>query len=324
MWGRGSWNGVKFDKIATFIEDFGMRKRIAVVMGGVSHEAEISLRSGEAVTKALCDAGYEVLPVRLTQESLDELPDGVEAVFIALHGGYGENGGIQRDLDARQIPYTGPGAWTSELCMDKVATKRVLEAAGIKTPLGVTVKASEANAPCPLPLPAVVKPPRDGSSVGLSKVTEACQWADAVRLACAQDAAGEALAEVYIPGRELAVGVVNGQALPVIEIIAPNGWYDFTAKYAAGGSRHVYPETSELTERVQKIAVAAAAATKCRGAVRVDFRVTDEGEAYILEINTTPGCTATSLLPEAAARAGMDFPTLCAQLIERAEFDRVD
>lgn len=298
-----------------------MRKRIAVVMGGLSHEAEISLRSGEAVAKALVEAGYEVLPVRLTQESLAELPEGVDAVFNALHGGYGENGGIQRDLDARKIPYTGPGAWTSELCMDKVATKRVLDAAGIQTPKGMTIKVEEADLPCPLPLPAVVKPPRDGSSVGLSKVTEAAQWADAVRLACAQDEAGEALAEVYIPGRELAVGVVNGEALPVIEIIAPNGWYDFHAKYAAGGSQHVYPESSPLTQRLQEIAVRAAAATKCRGAVRVDFRVTDEGEAYILEINTTPGCTATSLLPEAAARAGMDFPTLCAQLIEHAACD---
>lgn len=301
-----------------------MRKRIAVVMGGISHEAEISLRSGEAVVNALNEAGYDVAPVRLTQESLAEMPDDVEAVFIALHGGYGENGGIQRDLDARKIPYTGPGAWTSELCMNKVATKEVLEAAGIKTPPGMTVKEADAEQPCTLPLPVVVKPPCDGSSVGLSKVTEATQWTEAVRLACAQDAAREALVEEYIPGREWAVGVVNGVALPVIEIIAPNGWYDFHAKYAAGGSRHVYPEPSELTQRVQEIAVQAAAATKCRGAVRIDFRVTDAGEAYVLEINTTPGCTATSLLPEAAAKAGMEFPVFCAQLIERAAFDQVD
>jgi D-alanine-D-alanine ligase len=205
--------------------------------------------------------------------------------------------------------------------MDKVATKEVLEAAGIQTPPGRLVKVEEADQPCDLPLPAVVKPPRDGSSVGLSKVSSPEEWAPAVRLACEQDAAGEALAEVYIPGREWAVGVVNGVALPVIEIIAPNGWYDFKAKYSVGGSTHVYPEDSDLTRRVQQIAVDAAAATRCRGAVRVDFRITDEGEAYVLEINTTPGCTATSLLPEAAARAGMDFPTLCAHLIEHAACD---
>lgn len=298
-----------------------MRKHIAVVMGGVSHESEISLRSGEAVVKALQCAGYDVLPVRLTKESTEEIPDGVEAVFIALHGGYGENGGIQRDLDARKIPYTGPGAWTSELCMDKVATKAVLDQAGIQTPRGMTIPLKDATLPCPLPLPAVVKPPKDGSSVGLSKVTEASQWTEAVQLACAQDIAQEALAEVYIPGREWAVGVVNGVALPVIEIIAPGGWYDFQAKYAPGGSQHVYPEPSDLTRHVQDIAEAAYRVTQCRGAVRVDFRVTEAGEAYILEINTTPGCTATSLLPEAAARAGLDFPTFCSQLIERASFD---
>ena len=295
-----------------------MRQQVAVVMGGLSHEAEISLRSGEAVTQALRCAGYNVLPVRLTSESLAELPEGVDAVFIALHGGYGENGGIQRDLDVRQIPYTGPGAWTSALCMNKVATKEVLAQAGIQTPSGVTVPLAAADLPCPLPLPAVVKPPQDGSSVGLSKVTEASQWPEAIRLACAQDSRQEALAEVYIPGREWAVGVVNGQALPVIEIQAPGGWYDFQAKYAVGGSQHVYPEPSELTQKVQRIAEQAYAVTRCRGAVRVDFRVTDEGEAYILEINTAPGCTATSLLPEAAARAGMTFPDFCAQLVEHA------
>lgn len=298
-----------------------MRKHVAVVMGGVSHESEISLRSGEAVVAALQAAGYTVTPVFLKSESLEGVPSATEAVFIALHGGYGENGGIQRDLDALKLPYTGPGAWTSALCMDKVATKQVLEAAGIQTPPGLSVTLADADKPCPLALPVVVKPPRDGSSVGLSKVTEASQWAEAVRLACAQDCAGEALVEAYIPGRELAVGVVNGTALPVIEILAPNGWYDFHAKYAPGGSRHLYPEPSELTARLQKIAEAAYAVTRCRGAIRVDFRVNEEGQAYILELNTAPGCTATSLLPEAAARAGIAFPEFCAQLIEKATFD---
>ena len=284
-----------------------MRKQVAVVMGGLSHESEISMRSGEAVVKALQEAGYSVVPVCLTQESVAEVPAEVEAVFIALHGGYGENGGIQRDLDARQLPYTGPGAWTSALCMDKVATKAELAKAGIQTPPGVTVRLSEAELPCPLPLPAVVKPPRDGSSVGLSKVTAAEQWTEAVR-------------SVIREYMRSAVGVVNGKALPVIEIVAPGGWYDFQAKYAVGGSQHLYPEASDLTRKVQQIAEKAYAVTRCRGAVRVDFRVTDEGEAYILEINTAPGCTATSLLPEAAARAGLPFPTFCAQLIEHAAY----
>ncbi len=298
-----------------------MKKRVAVVMGGTSHEAEISLRSGAAVASALREAGYEVVEARLTRDSIDEVPRDVAAVFIALHGGYGEGGGIQAALNAVGLPYTGPGAKTSALCMDKVATKRVLDAAGIATPRGCVVRAAEAEQACPLPLPVVVKPPRDGSSVGLSKVTEAAQWADAVRLAAAQDGAGEALAEVYIPGRELAVGVVNGKALPVIEILAPGGWYDFHAKYAAGASQHVYPPEDALTERLQRLAEAAYVATGCRGGVRVDFRVTPAGEAYVLELNTAPGCTATSLLPDAAARAGIPFPQLCAALIEQARCD---
>lgn len=298
-----------------------MMKRVAVVMGGTSHEAEISLLSGAAVAKALREAGYAVEEVRLTTDSVDALPDDVGAVFIALHGGYGESGGLQRDLDARGIPYTGPGARTSALCMDKIATKAVLRKAGIPTPQGVTLTAADAGRPCPLPLPAVVKPPRDGSSVGLSKVTAPSQWAEAVRLACAQDARGEALAEVYIPGREWAVGVVQGTALPVLEIQAPGGWYDFRAKYAAGVSRHVFPATSELTKQVQRLAEDAYTATDCRGAVRVDFRVTEDGRPYVLELNTAPGCTATSLLPEAAAKAGIPFPQLCAALIEHARCD---
>lgn len=298
-----------------------MKKSVAVVMGGTSHEAEISLRSGAAVAAALREAGYTVHEARLTEDSIDSLPEGLEAVFIALHGGYGESGGVQADLNARRLPYTGPGEWTSRLCMDKDAAKAVLSAAGIQTPKGCLVTAAAAEGPVPFDLPVVVKPPRDGSSVGLSKVTEPAQWPEAVRLACAQDAQGEALVEQFIPGRELAVGVVNGAALPVLEILAPGGWYDFHAKYTAGASRHVFPEPDAITEKVQRIAEAAYAATKCRGAVRVDFRVTDAGEAYILELNTVPGCTETSLLPEAAARAGIPFPQLCAELIEAARTD---
>jgi len=298
-----------------------MAKRIAVVMGGTSHEAEVSLRSGAAVAEALRQAGYDAVEVRLAEDSAEAVPRDAAAVFIALHGGYGESGGIQRDLDALGIPYTGPGAAASALCMDKVLTKEALRRAGIPVAEGCVVRAEDAARPCPLPLPAVVKPPRDGSSVGLSKVSRPEQWAEAVRLACAQDAQGEALAERFVPGREWAVAVVHGKALPVLEILAPDGWYDYRAKYAAGGSRHVFPEEDALTARAQRLAEAAYAATGCRGAVRVDFRVPPEGDPCVLEVNTSPGCTATSLLPDAARRAGISFPQLCADLIERAQHD---
>ena len=295
-----------------------MKKRIAVAMGGTSHEAEVSLRSGAAVAAALREAGYDVVEARLTRDAIDEVPRDVDAVFIALHGGYGEGGGIQADLDAAGLPYTGPGAAASRLCMDKPATKALLRKAGVPTPEGAVVTAAAAAFPPPFPLPVVVKPPRDGSSVGLSKVTEAGQWPEAVRLAAAQDAQGEALVERFVPGRELAVGVVGDEALPVLEIVAPNGWYDYHAKYAPGVSRHVYPPEDATTREAQRLAVLAARATGCRGAVRVDFRLSPEGALYTLEVNTAPGCTETSLLPDAAARAGIPFPALCARLIEAA------
>lgn len=295
-----------------------MKKRIAVAMGGTSHEAEVSLRSGAAVAAALREAGYDVVEARLTRDAIDEVPRDVDAVFIALHGGYGEGGGIQADLDAAGLPYTGPGAAASRLCMDKPATKAVLRKAGVPTPEGAVVTVAAAAFPPPFPLPVVVKPPRDGSSVGLSKVTEAGQWPEAVRLAAVQDAQGEALVERFVPGRELAVGVVGDEALPVLEIVAPNGWYDYHAKYAPGVSRHVYPPEDAATREAQRLAVLAARATGCRGAVRVDFRLSPEGALYALEVNTAPGCTETSLLPDAAARAGIPFPALCARLIEAA------
>ncbi len=299
------------------------RKCVAVVMGGTSHEAEISRRSGAAVTNALTTAGYDVREVVLTRDGIEDLSwEGVEAVFIALHGGYGESGGIQADFDALGMPYTGPGAATSRLCMDKLKTKACLAAAGLRVAEGYAVTAADADVPCALPYPVVVKPPRDGSSVGLFKVTEASQWAEAVRQAAAQDAEGVAMVERFIPGREWGVSVVNGEAYPVLEIQAPDGWYDYTAKYTAGVSTHLFPEPNALTQQVQRLAEQAYAATGCRGAVRVDFRVTDAGEAYILEINTVPGCTETSLLPEAAAKAGIPFPQLCAALIERATCDK--
>lgn len=295
-------------------------KKVAVVMGGTSHEAEISLRSGEAVVDALKVAGYEVIPVVLSEDCIEAIPEDVEAVYIALHGGYGEGGGIQADLDRRGLPYTGPGARASALCMDKDATKTVLQAADLPVPQGCVVTIADAIGVIPFDLPVVVKPPRDGSSVGLSKVEKTSQWKEAVRLACAQDERGEALCEQFIAGRELAVGVVHGIALPVIEILAPNGWYDFHAKYTPGVSQHIYPEMDEQMKCLQRLAEAAYLVTGCRGAVRVDFRLTAEGKPYILEINTAPGCTATSLLPDAAARAGISFSQFCASMIERAQY----
>ena len=297
-------------------------KRVAVLMGGTSNERKVSLESGAAVVQGLKEAGYEALPVVLDADRIDALPEGAEAVFIALHGGYGENGGVQSDLDKLGVPYTGPGAAASRITIDKIATKRALEREGIPTapydvlPCGVDVTR--------LPLPVVVKPPRDGSSVGISKVTEAGQWAAALKAARDVDPRGDVLVESYIPGREWTVGVIGGQALPVVEIQAPNGWYGYAEKYTKGVTRYVFPEGAEdapLVAQCQVLALLAFQTVGCRGVSRVDFRVTPEGQPFVLEINTIPGFTATSLLPKAAAKQKLSFSALCAKLVACAACD---
>jgi D-alanine-D-alanine ligase len=296
-------------------------KRIAVVMGGTSSEREVSLRSGVAVIGGLNEAGFDAVPVVLDADRIEGLPAGTEAVFIALHGGYGENGGVQADLDRLGVPYTGPGAAASRVAIDKIATKRALEKAGVPTPPYEVLPRGAETAT--LPLPVVVKPPRDGSSVGISKVARPDEWAAALEAARAVDPRGEVLVEAYIPGREWTVGVVDGQALPVVEIRAPQGWYGFQEKYTQGMTEYVFPESEgdvPLVAKCQVLALVAFEAVGCRGVSRVDFRVTPEGEPYALEINTVPGFTATSLLPKAAARAGLTFSGLCAKLLACAAY----
>ena len=297
-------------------------KKIAVLMGGTSSERKISLVSGAAVVDALRKEGYDVVPVVLDEDRLESLPEDVEAVFLALHGGYGEGGGVQADLDRLRVPYTGPGAAASRIAIDKVETKKILEEAGIATPPYEVLRPGEDVTA--LPLPVVVKPPRDGSSVGLSKVTDASQWAAALAAARAVDAAGEVLIESYIPGREWTVGIVGSEALPVVEIKAPGGWYGYDEKYTSGVTEYVFPDSVDdqpLAAECRVLALLAFEAVGCRGVSRVDFRVSPEGRPYVLEINTIPGFTVTSLLPKAAARAGIGFGALCAKLLESAAFD---
>lgn len=296
-------------------------RRVAVLMGGVSSEREISLLSGAAVVEALRGEGYAVTPIILEREELEALPDGIEAVFLALHGGYGENGGVQAALNRLGVPYTGPGAEASRTAMDKIATKRLLLATGVPTPAYQVVARGASTS---LPLPVVVKPPRDGSSVGITKVEHERDLAAALKLAQELDAQGEALVEEYVPGREWTVGIVDGWALPVVEVRAAQGWYGFTEKYRSGTTEYHFPEGVEDAPVVgvcQALALAAYVGVGCRGVARVDFRVTDQGEPWVLEINTAPGFTVSSLLPKAARRAGMDFGKLCVKLLDCARCD---
>lgn len=297
-------------------------KKIAVLMGGISNEREVSLKSGTAVERALRNSGFDVTPVVLESESLESLPPGMEAVFIALHGGYGENGGVQADLDQLGIPYTGPGAAASRIAMDKILSKQLFAQAEVPTAPFEVLRVGGSLSK--LQLPVVVKPPRGGSSVGINKVTEQSKLEAAVLAACQTDDQGEAMVEAYIPGREWTVGVLDGVALPVVEILAPGGWYGFVEKYTPGVTKFSLPDSLEeqpLIAQAQCYALLAYQALGCRGVSRVDFRVTPEGELFVLEVNTVPGFTSTSLLPQAAARAGVSFNELCAKLIEFAAHD---
>lgn len=304
-------------------------KKVAVLMGGTSNERAVSLVSGTNVADALASLHeFEVVPVVLDADNLDALPADVDACYIALHGGWGENGGVQAALDARGIPYTGPGARASRLAMDKIETKKVLDAAGIPNAPWCVVgdaDAACAEADLPLPLPVVVKAPRDGSSVGVYVVKSFDQWADAVRNAVRIDrekfgGAGEALVEAFIPGREMTAGVLGHEALPVIEIRAPGGWYGYEEKYNSDATRYPFP-TDDFLPEMQRLALAAFDATGCRGVTRVDFRTTPEGRMFVLELNTSPGMTGHSLVPKAAAKHGIPFPGLCRRVLEAALHD---
>ena len=304
-------------------------QKVAVLMGGTSNERAVSLVSGTNVADALASLHeFEVVPVVLDADNLDALPADVDACYIALHGGWGENGGVQAALDARGIPYTGPGARASRLAMDKIETKKVLDAAGIPNAPWCVVgdaDAACAEADLPLPLPVVVKAPRDGSSVGVYVVKSFDQWADAVRNAVRIDrekfgGAGEALVEAFIPGREMTAGVLGHEALPVIEICAPGGWYGYEEKYNSDATRYPFP-TDDFLPEMQRLALAAFDATGCRGVTRVDFRITPEGRMFVLELNTSPGMTGHSLVPKAAAKHGIPFPGLCRRVLEAALHD---
>jgi D-alanine-D-alanine ligase len=301
---------------------------VAVLKGGISSEREVSLRSGEAVAQGLREGGYSVTEVDLVSREL-ALPSGVEAVFIALHGMFGEDGGIQEMLTSRGVPYTGSGAESSRISFDKVLTRERLAAAGIPVPKGEVLSRADERT---LPVPLVVKPPREGSSVGCHIVTEDARWAeafsDAVRFS------GEALVEEYIPGRELTVGVVERQkddsrdpgndlrfqVLPVVEIRPAAEWYDYEAKYITGETEYTVPAELDkgTTEVLQSTALKTFRCLGAEGFGRVDFRLSPEGHPYVLELNAIPGFTATSLLPKAAAADGIGFPELCCRIMENA------
>jgi D-alanine-D-alanine ligase len=302
-----------------------MTMRVAVLYGGISAEREVSLSSGSQVIAALREAGFDVQPIEVGHDlgaviaALDPKPD---VVFNALHGRFGEDGTIQGVLDWLEIPYTHSGVRASAMAMDKEAARAVFIAAGLPVARGRVVAPSELEVADPIARPYVVKPVNEGSSVGVEIIREG----DNRRADIARNWRynGAALVEEYVPGRELTVGVMGERALAVTEIVASHGFYDYESKYADGGSRHVVPARvhPETYARAMDIAVAAHRALGCRGASRADFRYDDTagtpGRLVLLEVNTQPGLTPTSLLPEQAAHLGMSFPALCTWMVENA------
>ena len=295
-------------------------EKIAVLMGGTSNEREVSLTSGGNVADALESTGrYEVVRVDVTDDTLGGMPKDVSRVYIALHGGWGENGGVQAALDALKIPYTGPGALDSQIAMDKIKTKMVLEMKNVPTAAwGVVTVGGERKSP--LPFPVVVKPPKDGSSVGISKCRDEKEFAAGLDLALRTD--GEiALVEEFIPGREFTVGVIDGEPLPVIEIVARGGWYGYEEKYNSDETKYPFFEDPVLAPRMQKTAVDAYNAVGCRGVTRVDFRMSPMGRMYVLELNTSPGFTSHSLVPKAGMKTGLSFAGVCERILASAKHD---
>jgi D-alanine-D-alanine ligase len=287
---------------------------VAVLMGGPSAEREISLKSGAAVAGGLRLAGYDVCEVDVVGREV-VLPDGIEAVFIALHGEFGEDGQVQHILEDMGMPYTGAGVAGSRIAMDKVLTKDAFERHGIPTAKYEVLRPGDMRS---LDLPVVVKPACQGSSIGVHCVRSEIEW-DAA-LADAFEHGDRQLVEKFVAGRELTVGVVGDKALPVIEIVAAGGWYGYDAKYTKGKTEYIVPAEIDdaCAAAAQSIALRVFDALSCRGFGRVDFILTDAGELVVLELNTIPGFTETSLLPKAAACAGMKFFELCGAIMEGA------
>ncbi|PYJ71802.1 MAG: D-alanine--D-alanine ligase [Verrucomicrobia bacterium] len=292
-------------------------KKIAVLMGGPGSEREVSLATGRGVSKALRSLGAEVVEVDVRAEDF-QLPDDVELAFITIHGTFGEDGRLQRILERRGIAYTGEGVIGSETAFDKIRSKQKFQEHGVSTPPWEVIHPGQHPT---LPLPIVVKPPREGSTVGVVIVRSESEIKSAI--AEAAKYGRELLIEKFVLGRELTIGILGDNALAILEIIPKGGFYDFHNKYpflnpqAGGGAEHVCPAKIDpaKTREIQDLALRAFRAAGLQVYGRVDAILSEDGQPFILEINTIPGMTEASLLPEAAAAAGIGYPDLCARII---------
>ncbi|MBM3243326.1 MAG: D-alanine--D-alanine ligase [Candidatus Omnitrophica bacterium] len=299
--------------------------KVGVLMGGPSSEKEISLKSGKAVVRALHESGVNAVEIIVKSENIKEnisllKSKHIDCAFIALHGRFGEDGNIQRILSRQKIPYTGSGVRASKLAMDKVASRNIFKRYGLFVPSFKVINHYSKRTSLPewIKFPLVIKPALTGSSIGISIVDDYKDIKPAIESAFKFDK--RVIIEEYIKGRELTVGILEGRPLPVVEIIPKRHFFDYQAKYKHGLTKYTVPAKLSLkvTKKVQKVALLAHRFLGCFGCSRVDIILDKRERPFILEVNTIPGLTSTSLLPKACRKAGIDFNDLCIKLIELA------
>lgn len=289
--------------------------KVIILKGGISSEREVSLRTGAAVSIAMSELGYEVVEIDVTEKSFI-LPDEDTPIFICLHGAFGEDGELQERLTAEGRRFTGSGAVACRAAFDKMLARHHFSEAGLRVAQG-----GEWSPDIQCQVPFVLKPIADGSSVGVHLVLDESNRVTAEAAAkSAIQSGGRYMFESYVKGREVTAGVLDGKSLPLIEIRPRDGFYDYEHKYVSGKADHVCPAPLEpdVAEQVSKAALRAHHALGCEVYSRVDFIIPESGEPVVLEVNTIPGMTELSLLPEAAAAAGISFPELCKIILERS------
>ncbi len=296
-------------------------KRIGVLMGGWSREREISLRSGRAVANALRGLGYEVIEIDVGRNLAQNLvAEKIETAFVVLHGRYGEDGTVQGLLEVMGIPYTGSGLAGSAVGIDKEMTKRLVAQAGVRTPDWKTYRQEDLASlkEPPLPLPVIVKPNREGSTIGISIVRETKEFKSAVEQALGHDET--VLVEQYVAGTEVTVGILSGKALPVLEVVPKSGFYDYTSKYTKGMTTYIVPARipDPVARRLSETSEMIFSLMRLSDFARMDFMVAADQNEFFLEVNTIPGMTETSLIPKAAAAVGISFETLCETILKGA------